>query len=81
MYLRDGSAQTLVRAEIVHTETEFADQTFTHSQSADIGPTNPSDDPITPGAWQGSQWSARCDSTQVKSNPGSAALEAGRLNH
>ena len=43
-----------------HTEIEVADQTFhlTHSQYTDTGPTSPSTDPITPGAWQGSHWSA-----------------------
>ena len=43
-----------------HTEIEVADQTFylTQSQYTDTGPTSPSDDPITPGAWQGSHWSA-----------------------
>ena len=43
-----------------HTEIEIADQTFylTQSQYTDTGPTSPSADPITPGAWQGSQWSA-----------------------
>ena len=42
-----------------HTETEVADQTFhlTQSQYTDTGPTSPSTDPITPGAWQGSHWS------------------------
>ena len=43
-----------------HTEIEIADQTFylTQSQYTDTGPTSPSADPITPGAWQGSHWSA-----------------------
>ena len=43
-----------------HTEIEAADQTFhlTQSQYTDTGPTSPSADPITPGAWQGSDWSA-----------------------
>ena len=43
-----------------HTEIEVADPTFylTQSQYTDTGPTSPSADPITPGAWQGSQWSA-----------------------
>ena len=38
-----------------HTEIEAADQTFhlTQSQYTDTGPTSPSADPITPGAWQG----------------------------
>ena len=43
-----------------HTEIEVADQTFhlTQSQYTDTGPTSLSTDPITPGAWQGSHWSA-----------------------
>ena len=43
-----------------HTEIEVADQTFylTQSQYTDTGPTSPSADPTTPGAWQGSHWSA-----------------------
>ena len=43
-----------------HTEIEVADQTFhlTQSQYTDTGPTSPSADPITPGAWQGSHWRA-----------------------
>ena len=44
-----------------HTEIEVADQTFhlTQSQYTDTGPTSPSTDPIMPGAWQGSYWSAK----------------------
>ena len=73
-----------------HTEIEVADQTFylTQSRYTDTGPTSPSADPITPGAWQGSHWSAKClshwyDSTPKKSrrkrdsNPGSSALDIG----
>ena len=43
-----------------HTEIQVADQTFYLSQSqyTDIGPTNPSTDPVTAGTWQGSHWSA-----------------------
>ena len=62
----------------------------TQSQYTDTGPTSPSTDPITPGAWQGiatgvpflSHW---YDSTPKKSrrkrdsNPGSSALEADAL--
>ena len=42
-----------------HTEIEVADPTFhlTQSQYTDTGPTSPSTDSITPGAWQGSHWS------------------------
>ena len=40
-----------------HTEIEVADQTFylTQSQYTDTGPSSPSADPITPGAWQATQ--------------------------
>ena len=43
-----------------HTEMEVADQTFhlTQSHYTDTGPTSPSAEPITPGAWQGSHLSA-----------------------
>ena len=43
-----------------HTETEVSDQTFnlTQSQYTDTGLTSPSADPVNPGAWQGSHWSA-----------------------
>ena len=71
-----------------HTKTEVADQTFhlIQSQYTDTEPTSPSTDPITPGAWQGSYWSANFfghwyDSTPKKSrrkrdsNPGSSAAE------
>ena len=55
VYLRDKSAQTSV-----DTETEAADQTsyLTQAQQTDTGPTNPNADPVTPGAWQDSHWSA-----------------------
>ena len=43
-----------------HTEIEVADKNFhlTQSQYTDTRPTSPSTEPITPGAWQGSHWSA-----------------------
>ena len=43
-----------------HTEIEVADKIshLTQSQYTDNGPTSPSTDPITSGAWQGSHWSA-----------------------
>ena len=75
-----------------HTEIEVADQTFylTQSQYTDTGPTSPSADPITPGAWQFSHWSANFEVTGMTrprkksrrkrdSNPGSSALEANAL--
>ena len=75
-----------------HTEIEVADQTFylTQSQYTDTGPTSPSADPITPGAWQGSHWSANFEVTGMSrprknprrkqdSNPESSALYADAL--
>ena len=54
------SGTDLLNFTCCHTEIEVADQTFhlTQSQYTDTGPTSPSSDPITPGAWQGSHWSA-----------------------
>ena len=76
-----------------HTEREVTNQTFhlTQSQYTDTGPTSPSSDPITPGAWQASHWSAIFflshwyDSTPEQSrgkrdsNPGSSAPEGDAL--
>ena len=76
-----------------HTETEVADPTFylTQSQYTDTGPTSPITDPITPGAWQGSHWSANFEVTGM-TRPGKIPSKAGfepwifrcrggRLNH
>ena len=57
-----------------HTEIEVADQTFylTQSQYTDTGPTSPTSDPITPGSWQGSHWSANFEvtgMTRPRKNP------------
>ena len=75
-----------------HTEIEVADPAFylTQSQYTDTGPTSPSADPRTPGAWQGSHWKCQFfshwyDSTPKKSrrkrdsNPGTSAHEADAL--
>ena len=56
------------------TEIEVADPTFylTQSQYTDTEPTSPSTDPITPGAWQGSHWSANFEvtgMTRSRNNP------------
>ena len=68
-----------------HTETEVADPTFylTQSQYTDTGPTSPSADPITPGAWKGQPLECQClshwyDSTQKKI-PAQAGFEPGDL--
>ena len=76
-----------------HAEIEVADQTFylTQSQYTDTGPTSPSTDPITPGAWQGSHWSANFEGTgmtQPRKNAVAIGFESqifrsrgGRLNY
>ena len=76
-----------------HTEIEVADPTFhlTQSQYTDTGPTSPSADPIMPGAWQGSHWSANFEvtgMTRPRKIPSQAGFEpwifrsrGGRLNH
>ena len=55
VYLRDGSAQTILRTATLRQKFFFY---LTQSQYTDTGPTSPSADPIVPGAWQGSHWSA-----------------------
>ena len=65
-----------------HTEIEVADPTFylTQSQYPDIGPTSPSADPITPGAWQGSHWSANFWVTgMTRKNPGASGIRTRDL--
>ena len=76
-----------------YTEIEIAYQTFylTQSQHTDTVPTSPSADPITPGAWQDSRWSANFEvsgMTPPGKIPSQAAIEpwifragGGRLNH
>ena len=64
-----------------HTEIEVADQTFylTQSQYTDTGP---SADPITPGAWQGSHWSANfyvTGMTRPRKNPGASGIRTRDL--
>ena len=67
-----------------HTEIEVADPTFylTQSQYTDTGPTSPSADPITPGAWQGSHRSANFEvtgMTRPRKNPGASGIRTRDL--
>ena len=80
-----------------YTEIEVAGQTYylTQSQFIDTGPTSPSADPKTPGAWQGSHWSPKCLSycytywvdpekfpaETAEIEPGCSVLEADALIH
>ena len=63
-----------------HTELEAADPTFhmTRAQYTDTGPTGRSVDPITPGAWQGSHWSANFQvtgMTRPRENPAASGIQ------
>ena len=67
-----------------HTETEVADQTFhlTQSQYTDSGSTSSSADPITPGTWQGSHWSANFEvtgMTRPRKNPVASGIRTPDL--
>ena len=67
-----------------HTEIQVADQTFYLTQSwyTDTGPTSPNADPITPGAWQGSHWSANFEVTGMtrnRKNPGASRIRTRDL--
>ena len=59
VYRRDGSSQTIVGGSATLRQ-KLLIKTFylTQSQYADTGPASLIADPITPGAWQGSHWSA-----------------------
>ena len=61
-----------------HTEIEVADQIFspTQSQYTDTGPTSPSVDPISPGAWQDSLRSANFQVSGM-TRPGKIPAQAG----
>ena len=86
------SGTDLLMFSCCHTETEVADHIFylVQPQYTDTWPTSPTADPITPGAWQGSLWSANFKtwygSTRKKVprhkqelNPGSSALKVDAL--
>ena len=67
-----------------HTETDIADPTFhlTQSQYTNTGPTSPSADDITPGAWQGSHWSANFEvtgMTRPQKNPVASGIRTRDL--
>ena len=65
-----------------HTEIQVADPTFhlIQSQYTDTGPTSPSTDPITSGAWQGNHLSANFEVTSMtrpRKNPGVSGIRTG----
>ena len=67
-----------------HTQIDVADPTFylTQSQYTYTGPTSPSADPVTPGAWQGSHWSANFEvtgMTRPRKNPGASGIRTRDL--
>ena len=67
-----------------HTEIEVADPTFhlIQSQYTDTGPAIRSTDPITPGAWQDSHWSANFEvtgMTRPRKNVGASGIRTRDL--
>ena len=67
-----------------HTEIEVADHTFylAQSQYTDTEPTSPSADPLTPGVWQGSHWSANFEvtgMTRPRKNPVASGIRTRDL--
>ena len=67
-----------------HTEIKVADPTFhlTQSQCTDTGPTRPSTDPIMPGTWQSSHWSASFEvtgMTRPRKNPIASGIQTRDL--
>ena len=67
-----------------HTEIDVAGQTFylTQSQYTDTRPTSLSADPRTPGAWQGSRWSANFEVTGMtgpRKNHGASGIRTQDL--
>ena len=75
VYLRDGSAQTILRAATLGQKLQVKLYT-SPSHRTDTGPTSPNADPITPGAWQGSHWSANFEVTGM-TRPGKTPAQAG----
>ena len=65
-------------------QVEVVDPTLhlTQSQYTDTGPTSPSADPVTPGAWQSSHWSANFEVTAMtrpRKNPGASGIRTRDL--
>ena len=76
MYLRDRSAQRVVRAATLRQTLQIKLFYLTQSQYPDTVPTSPSADHVTSGAWQGSHWSANFKVTGM-TRPGKIAFASG----
>ena len=79
---RNGSAQTILRAATLRQKLQI--ELSIRSKYTDTDQTSPSTDTITPGAWQGSHWSANFfshwyDSTPEKKNPGGSGIRTRDL--
>ena len=91
-YLRDGSAQTIVRAATLRQKLQVKLSTSPSHSILTPGRPVPGADPITPGAWQSSHWSANFQVTgmtrpgniptaQAGIKPRTFGSRGGRLNH
>ena len=65
VYLRDGSAQTILGTATLRQKLQIKLSTLP-SQYSDTGPTSPSAESIMSGAWQNSHWSANFEVTGLK---------------
>ena len=91
VYLRDGSTQTIIHAATPREKLQIKHSTSPSHSILTQGLTSPSADPIMPGTWQGSHWSANFYVTGM-TRPGKILSQAGfklrtfhfqgeRLNH
>ena len=77
VYLRDGSAQTILRAATLRQKLQIRLFYLTQSQYTDTGPTSPSAEPITPGALAGQPLECQFVSHWYGSTPKKSRRQAG----
>ena len=74
VHLKDGSPWTSVRSATLRQKLQIK---LSVSRYTDTGPTDPSADPITPDAWQGSHWSTSFEVTGVTRPGKRSTAQAG----
>ena len=92
VYLRDRPAQTRARAATLRYKVQIKLSVLSSHSILTPRPTSPIADPMTPGAWQGSHWSASFEVTgmtppgkipvaQAGIEPGIFRSRGERLSH
>ena len=78
LVVHTGPEQTILRVAILRwkLQIKLPPPPPPQLQYADTGPTSPSADPIMPGTWQGSHWSANFQVNGM-TRPGQIPLQAG----